>query len=134
MTGLVQTRQFFVDRDYDFALPIGRLQELEAFCDMGVELIWRRLSSGLGTIRETKEVLRLGLIGPESLDPEIAFRLVERGVVSGKVIETARLASVVLGAALVGAPGDDLGEPLGAAAKKSRRSRKAEPDGAASLS
>lgn len=128
MTASALVRLFFGEGDFDFRLPIGALQELEdvraprlaAFGfgpgEASCERILGRLHSGCALIAEVREVLRLGLVHG-GMEKMAAHDLVARHLSEGSLLECARIAHAVLGAALVGAP-DDVpdfppGEPTG---------------------
>lgn len=89
--------------------------ELEEKCNAGVGTIYNRLLSGMSMatasyyVNDFRETIRLGLIGG-GMNPTEAYKLVVKNVDERPWQESIRPALVILQAAHVGVPGDDVGK------------------------
>ena len=99
----------FGDGKHEFALNIGELEELQERCDAGPEEIMARLFAGTWRVADLRETLRLGLKGA-GMEPARALVLIERYAGPGQLMGLKTLATNILGAALVGAPDEDVPE------------------------
>lgn len=99
----------FGDGEYTFRLAIGQLNELDEKCDAGPMEQMARLQGGTWRLKDLRETIRLGLIGG-GLAPADAFRMVRRYVDDRPLAESVPIAQAVLYAAVIGDPGDELGE------------------------
>lgn len=98
-----------------FRLGIGQLEELQEACDAGPEELFYRILGGTWRVRDIREPIRIGLIGGGT-PPMKALALVERYAGEGQLGELKELVTVILGAAINGAPDEDkppAGEPTG---------------------
>lgn len=89
--------------------PLGQILELQDKCDAGPAEIADRLRNGKWRANDVRETLRLGLIGG-GMDPVNALTLVRRYVDERPWKENVHVALVVMLAALVGVPGDEVGK------------------------
>ena len=110
MSRSAKVRAFFGAADYDFALRIGEVEELQETLDCGLMMTLQRVTDI--DVSAIRPVLRLGLIGG-GLGKEAAFRLVVRHVAPGYLVDVARVAGDVVRAAMLGAEDERLGEPAG---------------------
>ena len=110
MSRSAKVRSFFGDADYDFALRIGEVEELQETLDCGLMMTLQRVTDI--DVSAIRPVLRLGLIGG-GLAKEDAFRLVQRHIAPGYLVDVARVAGDVVRAAMMGAPDERLGERAG---------------------
>lgn len=97
----------FGDGRHEFALNIGELEELQEKCDAGPEEIMTRVMAGTWRVQDIRETLRLGLKGA-GLAPDRALVLIERYAGPGHLAGLKPLVISVLGAALIGAPDEDM--------------------------
>jgi hypothetical protein len=67
---------FFGDAEYQFALTLATIRELEKKCGAGFGLIVQRVNDRTFYADDLIEIIRLGLIGAGT-DPKQADRLVE---------------------------------------------------------
>jgi len=105
-----QVEMTWGDGDQVFNIAkVGVALELEAKCECGVSEIFDRLRTGRWWLNDIRETLRLGLIGG-GMEPPKALVLVKRYVDNRPWAESVQPATVVLMAALVGVPGDDIGK------------------------
>ena len=81
--------------------------ELEEKCGAGVSEIYTRIATSKWRFNDLRETIRLGLIGAGML-PDRALLLVQRYVDDQPLTASVLPAQAILGAALVGVPGDDL--------------------------
>jgi hypothetical protein len=98
------------DGDYTFRLGWGELSLLQEKCDAGPYFILNRIQSGAWRLEDIEGILRLGLIGA-GRKPEEATKLIKAHVKSRPAAEYVLHATLVLQAALLGAPDEPLGEP-----------------------
>lgn len=100
------------DGEQKFALPIGQLRELQDKCSAGPAKVLGRLGTTEWFIDDIRETIRLGLIGGGKTPAE-AHMLVSRYIDDrpGGLMESRLVAQVALMKALVGDPGDPVGEP-----------------------
>lgn len=120
MSHSARIRRFFGEGEFDFALTIGPAEDLELnrsdkLRKMGFDAgqgaimaIQARLAGGTFLIDDVRQTLRLSLIGA-GMEPEDAFRLVERNLKPGYVIKAAMVAGDVIDALLSGDPEDQPG-------------------------
>lgn len=120
MSHTARIRRFFGEGEFDFALTIGPAEDLEMnrsdkLRKMGFDAgqgaimaIQARLAGGTFLIDDVRQTLRLALIGAD-MDPEDAFRLVERNLKPGYLIKAAMVAGDVIDALLSGDPEDQPG-------------------------
>ncbi|WP_018634408.1 gene transfer agent family protein [Neomegalonema perideroedes] len=88
------------DGRHRFALPIGRLRELQDKTAVGPYALYRRLLSGDWRVEDLVETLRLGLIGG-GLKPPEALTLTRRYVEDRPLLESVTPALSVLAWALL---------------------------------
>jgi len=103
------TTQAFADDDYVFRLGWGELEQLQEACDAGPYVVLDRLVSGRWRMGDIANVIRLGLIGGGH-EPVKALKLVRAYVQDRPPLESLVLAQLVLGAAVAGAPEEDVGK------------------------
>lgn len=89
------------DGEYDFALKIGQLLELQEKTGVGPYVLMQRLINGDWRVRDAYEILRLGRIGAGATPIE-ALEFVRRVVEQRPIIENIAPALSVLSAALIG--------------------------------
>lgn len=99
--------------EHKFALPLGRLRQLQDTCNAGPEEIFGRLRVGNWRVDDVIETLRVGLIGGGMQDREAAA-LVKRISEQGDLVGLKMTAIAVLMSALFSPEGDELGETEGA--------------------
>ncbi|MFN3549616.1 MAG: gene transfer agent family protein [Mesorhizobium sp.] len=92
-----------------FRLAWGEIVQLQDERDAGPYEIMDRLISGRWRVQDIACIIRLGLVGGGMRPPE-AIRLVREYVEARPPMENHDLALRVLGAALVGAPEEDVGK------------------------
>lgn len=116
---------FFFEGRFEFQLKIGELILLEETrlaqlkplfpaldpAEVSIGRLYERLTSGKALIDDTRQTLRLGLVGA-GMEREGAHDLVARHCVGGQLLECMTVAAAVLGAAMIGNP-DDTGDPPG---------------------
>lgn len=107
----------WADGSYPFALRLGELEELQEKTGVGPFALFARLQDTSWHVRDIRETIRLGLIGG-GMEAIPALRLVERYVDGKPLVPNVMPAMAILGAALLGKPGDKPG--------KSEAGRKAE--------
>lgn len=113
--------------DQEQTFNIAKLKvalELEEKCGCGVAEIFERIRSHRWHILYLRETLRLGLIGGGMAPPE-ALKTVTRYCDERPWQESVQPALVILMAAMVGVPGDDVG-------KKAQTERSQQGDGPSS--
>lgn len=108
----------WADGTYSFRLAWGQLGELQEKCDAGPYVVLQRLHSGAWRIEDITNIIRLGLIGG-GLQPSAALKLVRAYVEDRPPMENLIPAQVVLSAALMGAPEENVGESDAASQKES---------------
>lgn len=99
----------WADGRYIFRLGLKQLEELQAVCDAGPELLEKRLESGIPNARDLREIIRLGLIGGGT-EPIRALTLVERYVDDAPRMPNHLVARLVIQACLLGSPDDPVGK------------------------
>lgn len=119
LTGMNRTgnvRLFLGEGEFDFALLMGQLMELEQLTGDGIFVTWNKLMNGTWKIADIRETLRLGLVGG-GMAKKDAYDLVTRHLQPGYLADLCLLAQSVAGAACIGVPGETCsGEGEGAAA------------------
>ncbi|AZO04586.1 gene transfer agent family protein [Mesorhizobium sp. M2A.F.Ca.ET.043.02.1.1] len=103
------TTQTFANDDYVFRMGWGELEQLQEACDAGPYVVLDRLVSGRWRMGDISNVIRLGLIGGGA-EPVKALKLVRAYVQDRPPLENLVLAQLVLGAAVAGAPEEDVGK------------------------
>lgn len=83
--------------------------ELEEKCDAGVAEIFQRIRENRWKINDIRETLRIGLIGGGMM-PDKALTLINRYCDERPWTESLQPAVLVLMAAMVGVPGDEVGK------------------------
>lgn len=116
----------WADGSHRFKLDLPRLQELQEKCNAGPNVIFNRLADGSYRVEDIRETLRLGLIGA-GMDPAKALSLVVRYVDAHPLAVNVKAATLVAMAAIVGVPGEPVGEPQGAKAKSAPMEKSASP-------
>lgn len=119
MSRSARVTRFFGDRDYDFALEIDQLEELQEITDAGLGDTLERIERLF--VKDIKQVLRLGLIGGAGDLKMIngrpvkdeAYRLVLRHCVSGEMGSCAEVAMAVANRAIAGVKDEPMGEQAG---------------------
>ena len=99
----------FADGEYDFRLAWGQLAELQEKCSAGPMVVLDRLHTGTWLVEDIAQVIRLGLIGAGT-PPPTARTLTVRYVEERPPLENVLLATVILKAAVMGAPEEVVGE------------------------
>ncbi|MCI9865811.1 gene transfer agent family protein [Rhizobium skierniewicense] len=99
----------WADGTYSFRLAWGQLSELQEKCDAGPYIVLNRLHNGSWRIEDITNIVRLGLIGG-GLQPSAALKLVRAYVEDRPPMENLIPAQVILSAALMGAPEENVGE------------------------
>lgn len=103
------TTQPFADDDYVFRMGWGELEQLQEACDAGPYVVLDRLVTGRWRMADISSSIRLGLIGG-GVEPVKALKLVRRYVEDRPPLESLVLAQLILGAAVAGAPEEDVGK------------------------
>lgn len=103
----------FADGDYEFRLAWAELLMLQESRNCGPFVVLDRLTSGQWMIEDIAEVLRIGLIGG-GIEPGKAVKMVRSYVQGFPPMLNLVFAQQVLGAALVGAADEIVGEPVAA--------------------
>lgn len=105
---------FFGDGEHKFRLAIGDLEELQEKTGCGPLALLERLEGGQWRTGDVSNVLRIGLVGG-GMAAQPAHALVERYVRGvPDWVYNARLAYVVLAAAITGSPEEPVGKTSGA--------------------
>jgi hypothetical protein len=99
----------FGDGEYVFRLGWGEILKLQEARDTGPYVVLDRLLTGRWLFEDIADVIRIGLIGG-GLDPIKARKMVREYVEARPPIENLGLAQSILGAAMVGAPDELVGE------------------------
>lgn len=99
----------FGDDTYVFRMAWGDLQKLQESRDAGPYVILDRLVSGRWFVEDIAEVIRLGLVGG-GMDQIKARKMVGEHVLKRPPIDHLDLAQRILGAGVVGAPDEPVGE------------------------
>ncbi|NNM75059.1 gene transfer agent family protein [Enterovirga aerilata] len=89
------------DGTYRFHLAIPQLKELQEKCASGPAEVLQRLVTGRARVEDAQETVRLGLVGGGTAPPE-AVRLCSLYVDARPLVESIGVATLVLGAALMG--------------------------------
>lgn len=107
----------FGDGTHTFRLAIGQLRELQEKLNtvrarigaplIGPQALYEELRSTNVWPQDVGEIIRLGLIGG-GMKPVEAFQLVQRYVYERPLAESSVAALLILGAALVGSPEEDI--------------------------
>ena len=90
-----------------FQMTIAGLEELQEACDAGPEELLDRVITGRWRVADIREPLRLGLIGGGMAATE-ALLTVNRYAAPGNLVSHKSLVIGVLGAAIAGAPDEDV--------------------------
>jgi hypothetical protein len=99
--------------DGEHAFNVAKIKqvfELEEKAGCGVFELFERLRTNRARFSEVREIIRLGLIGA-GMKADAALTFVDRYIEEWPLLSTHRVAFAVLGAALVGVPGDPVGKP-----------------------
>lgn len=107
---------------------VGHVLDLEEKCGAGIFEIAERLEGSLNAaadgllggkarLNDVRETIRLGLIGGGK-DPAHAMAIVRRHVDGRPLLESVLLAYHIIGAALRGVPGDEVGKAEAERAKR----------------
>lgn len=99
----------FADGTYEFCMNYGAIRMLQESRDMGPLFLYGILQSGAWRAEDIREIIRCGLIGGGML-PAQAIKLVRLYVEERPLMENVGLATRVLGAGLIGAPEENVGE------------------------
>lgn len=105
------------DGTYEFRLAWGQLIELQEKCDAGPYVILQRLQTGAWQMQDINNVIRLGLIGG-GMSAADALKKTRAYVEAFPPFENLIPAQVILGAALMGAPDETVGEEDAAVPKE----------------
>lgn len=120
----------FADGDYHFRLAWGELEKLQEERDAGAYVILQRLLMGQWFVQDISSVLRWGLVGG-GMEPVQALKLVRMHVQARPPLESLVYAQRVLGAAIAGAPEEDVGKKSEAASQERESSHS--PTGSSDL-
>jgi len=102
----------FVWGDGEHSFNVAKIThalELEGKCGCGVAEIFSRLRESRWHINDVRETIRIGLIGG-GMEPVKAHVLVKRYVDERPWSESIQAATLILMAAMVGVPGDEVGK------------------------
>ena len=88
-------RAFFGDAEYDFALPLTMIQELERKTGAGIGALGTRLFNRVFSLNDMSETIRCALIGG-SMSPECAAKMIATYVTGRPLMETYPLAVAIL--------------------------------------
>lgn len=100
----------FADGDHEFRLAWAELLMLQEARDCGPFVVLDRLTNGKWMIEDISEVIRIGLIGGGT-EPGKAVKMVRTYVQAFPPMLNLVFAQQILGAALVGATDEPVGEP-----------------------
>ena len=100
---------------------ISQIFELEEKCGCGISEVFNRIRDSRWKLNDIRETIRLGLIGAGT-EPMKALVLVQRYVDDRPLVESVQFALVILMAALVGVPGDEVGKKENAERTKEAQS------------
>lgn len=103
----------FGDATYDFRLAYGQLVMLQEARDTGPMVLFAQLQAGAWRVEDIREIIRCGLIGG-GMAPSKAVKMVEMYVEGRPPMENYPLAVKILGAGIVGAVDEVLGEDMAA--------------------
>jgi hypothetical protein len=103
----------FADGTYEFCMNYGAIRMLQEARDMGPLFIYGILQSSAWRVEDLREIIRCGLIGA-GMSPAQAVKLVRMYVEERPPMESVALATRILGAGLVGAPEENVGETAAA--------------------
>lgn len=121
MSGLSKIGLFFGEGDFDFALNIGELEQLQEIAarrcallgfpmaEASLSSLADRLRAGRAFTTEVRDVLRLALVGG-GMAKQDAHLLVARHLVPGALHECGLIASIPVGRALYGDPDEAEGD------------------------
>ncbi|RAH97625.1 gene transfer agent family protein [Acuticoccus sediminis] len=98
-------KHFFGDGEYEFALTLSLIEEIERQTDLGLPSLARSLLADSWRARDVKTILRLSLVGG-GLDPERATSIIEAYMLPTGLTKCALIALVTL-SDLMGAVDDD---------------------------
>jgi len=91
----------WADGTYSFRLTVNGAIELEQKCEAAIAVIAARIQSGVYSVADVRETIRIGLIGG-GLKPEKAARLVKIYVDERPLAESHAVARVVIGGLMFG--------------------------------
>jgi hypothetical protein len=100
----------WADGTYSFRLAWGQLEELQEHCEAGPFIIHTRLQTHQWRVQDISNVIRLGLIGG-GMKPAEALKITRRYVEERPPLENVPYAVAILGAGIMGASDERLGEP-----------------------
>lgn len=103
----------FADGTYEFCMNYGAIRMLQEAREMGPLFVYQQLQAGTWRIEDVRETIRCGLIGG-GMAAVKANKMVQMYVEERPIMENVALAMRVLGAGLIGAPEEDVGEPVAA--------------------
>jgi hypothetical protein len=103
----------FADGTYEFCMNYGAIRMLQEARDMGPLFIWGLLEANAWRVEDIREIIRCGLIGG-GMAPVKANKMVTMYVEERPIMENAALARRILGAGLIGAPEEEVGESFAA--------------------
>ena len=106
------------DGTYAFRLAWGQLIELQEKCDAGPYVILQRLQTGAWQMQDINNIIRLGLIGG-GMTAVDALKKTRAYVEAFPPMDNLLPAQVILGAALMGAGDESVGEGGAAVQKES---------------
>jgi len=101
MAAITSVELDWADGTYTFHLDIPRLKELQDKTGSGPSEVLARLAEGRARVEDIQETVRLGLIGGGA-SPQAAKSLVARYVDERPLIEGIAVATMILGAAIIG--------------------------------
>ncbi|WP_299734652.1 gene transfer agent family protein [uncultured Roseobacter sp.] len=99
--------------EHDFALNLGQLRALQDATDSGPEEVLNRLRLGNWRVNDLIDTIRLGLVGSDAMSKEDASKTVLALFDQHPKVEFKLTAIAILAAALLGVPGDPVGEGEG---------------------
>jgi len=99
----------FADGTYEFCMNYGAIRMLQEAREMGPLLLYGVLQSSAWRVEDLREIIRCGLIGA-GMSPAQAVKLVRLYVEERPPMESVALATRILGAGLIGAPDENVGE------------------------
>lgn len=105
-----QVEMVWGDGDHVFNIAkIGQLLELEDKCAAGIMEIFDRIRNNKWKVNDLRETIRLALIGGGKTPVE-AITLIKRYFDDRPLQENVIMAQIILMAAIVGVPGDEVGK------------------------
>ncbi|KQX55461.1 MULTISPECIES: gene transfer agent family protein [unclassified Ensifer] len=99
----------WADGDYTFRLGWGELEQLQEACDAGPYVILTRLQDDTWRVGDISHTIRLGLVGG-GMKMTDALLKVRKYVEARPPTENLLFAQLILSAACVGAPEENVGE------------------------